>query len=141
MDDPDGLRRAIERRLPLTLEWVDQTMPYDPCAIWMGEGVASSSMIGPSVYREFVLPYEKLVVERVHRWGRPCILHICGKLAKGTLELIATSGVDCLEADWPVDLASARTVLGSGIALKGNLNTTALVQASSTTVYQLSRTY
>jgi uroporphyrinogen decarboxylase len=139
VDDPDGLRRAIEKRLPVALDWVDETMPYDPSAFWIGEGLASSSLIGPKIYRDFVLPYEKLVAERIHAWGKPCVLHICGKLAPAALELIPTSGIDCLEADWPVDLANARARMGKGIALKGNLNTTTLVQASPETIYRLSR--
>ena len=138
VDDPAGLRRAIDLRLPLALAWVDALAAYDPAAVWIGEGFASSSLISPAVYREFVLPYEQEVCKRVHAIGLPCVLHICGKLAPGALDLIATSGVDCLEADWPVDLVQARARLGPGVALKGNLNTTTLVQADAETIFKLS---
>ena len=137
VDDPSGLRRAIESRLPLTMDWVDQTMEYDPCAFWVGEGLATSSMISPETYREFVLPYERIVAQRIHSWDRPCVLHICGKLAPATLKLIPSSGADCLEADWPVDLVTARGLMGDRVALKGNLNTTTLVQASPETIHRL----
>jgi uroporphyrinogen decarboxylase len=139
VDDPEGLYRAIEKRLPHALEWVDQTAPYDPPAIWIGEGVASSNLISPKVYRDFVLPFEKKLCERIRAAGIPSVLHICGRLAPAELDLIATSGVDCLEADWPMDLVGARSRLGAGMALKGNLNTTTLVQAGPETIERISR--
>ena len=43
------------------------------------------------------------------------------------------------EADWLVDLAFARQRMGNRVALKGNLNTTTLVQAGPKTIYDLSR--
>jgi hypothetical protein len=139
IDDPDGLYRAIEKRLPLALAWVDEAACLDPAAIWIGEGFASSNLISPKVYRDFVLPFEKKLCERIHGYKIPSVLHICGRLANAQLDLIATSGADCLEIDWPVDPVQARTRLGPAIALKGNLNTTTLVQATPEIVYRLSR--
>jgi hypothetical protein len=138
VDDPTGLYRAIEKRLPLALAWVDETARLDPGAIWVGEGFASSNLISPKVYREFVLPFEKIVFEKIRSVGAPGVLHICGRLAAGELDLIGTSGADCLEIDWPVNPVQARARLGTGMALKGNLNTTTLLQSGPETVYDLS---
>ncbi len=139
IDDPAGLRKAIDQRVPLTMEWIDELAQLDPASIWIGEGAASSSLISPDAYREFVLPYEKLMAERIRQTGVPSVLHICGKIAESALDSIATSGVDCLEADWPVDMALARRRMGARVALKGNLNTTTLVYASPEEIYRLSR--
>jgi len=139
IEDPAGLRRAIDRRVPLTMAWIDELAQLDPASIWIGEGAASSSLISPRAYQEFVLPYEKVMAEKIRQLGIPSVLHICGKIAPAALDLIATSGVDCLEADWPVNLAFARQRMGSRVALKGNLNTTTLVQTEPETIYALSR--
>ena len=139
VDEPDSLYQAIEKRLPLALEWADETARLDPAAIWIGEGFASSNLISPKVYRDFVLPFERKLCERIRELGIPSVLHICGRLAPAALDAIATSGADCLEIDWPVDPLQARARLGPGMALKGNLNTTTLVQAGPETIYQLSK--
>ncbi len=138
-DDPVGLLRAVEKRLPLALSWVDEMARFDPAAIWIGEGFASSNLISPRVYREFVLPFEKIVCEKIRSLGIPSVLHICGRLAPAALDAIAASETDCLEIDWPVNVVQTRARLGKGVALKGNLNTTTLVQAGPETIYQLSR--
>lgn len=138
IDDPEGLHRAIEKRLPLAFDWVEETARLDPACIWIGEGFASSSLISPATYREFVLPYEKALAERIRRAGVPGVLHICGKLAP-ILDFIPETGVDCLELDWPVDMAEAKRRIGGQVSLKGNLNTTALVRESSQEIYELSR--
>ncbi len=128
-----------DKRVPLTLDWIDAFAQYSPSSFWIGEGVASSSVISPRAYQEFVLPYEKIMAEKMRQLGIPSVLHICGKIVPAALDLIATSGVDCLEADWLVDLAFARQRMGSRVALKGNLNTTTLVQAGPETIYALAR--
>jgi uroporphyrinogen decarboxylase len=138
LEDPDGLHAAIEKRLPLALRWIDELAELDPAAIWIGEGVASSSVIGPHTYREFVLPYEQALAERIRQLKVPSVLHICGKVDP-ILEDIPQTGVDCFEADWPVNMVAARARLGKRVSLKGNLNTTTLVKATPQAIYQLSR--
>ncbi|HUT24526.1 MAG TPA: uroporphyrinogen decarboxylase family protein [Sumerlaeia bacterium] len=137
LTDAPGLRRAIEKRLPLALEWIDALAALDPGAIWIGEGPASGSLIGPDAYRDFVAPYERLLAERIRGRGIPSVLHICGKLGP-LLEIVPESGCDCLELDWPEDMRNAKARIGRRMALKGNLNTTTLLEADPSKVYELS---
>ncbi len=138
IDDPAGLHRAIEKRLPLALQWIEEMAALDPGCIWIGEGLASSSLISPKTYREFVLPYEKALAEKIHQVGLPSVLHICGKL-NPALDLIPETHINCLEADWQVDLAKAKARIGDRVCLKGNLNTTTLVSSGPAEIYEISR--
>lgn len=138
IDDPAGLHRAIDKRLPLALQWIEEMARLNPGSIWIGEGLASSSLISPKTYREFVLPYEKILADKIRESGRPSVLHICGRLAPA-LDLIPETGTNCLEADWQVDLAEAKARIGDRVCLKGNLNTTTLVEARPDKIYEEAR--
>ena len=41
-------------------------------------GDAAASLVGPQIYEEFVLPYEKRLVDGLHAMGTKVRLHICG---------------------------------------------------------------
>ncbi|MCP4452029.1 MAG: hypothetical protein GY809_11250 [Planctomycetes bacterium] len=138
IDDPSGLLGAIEKRLPFALQWIETMAEQDPAAIWIGEGVASASLISPDTYRKFVLPFEQVLFDRLRQLRIPSILHICGRLG-GILDAIPESRCDCLELDWQVDMAEAAKRIGSKVALKGNLNTSILVQADQKDIRTLSR--
>ena len=138
IDDPAGLHRAIEKRLPLALQWIEEMAALDPACIWIGEGVASASLISPATYREFVLPSEQVLADKIRQIGVPSLLHICGKLAP-TLHLIPEARVDGLELDWPVPMQMAKAQIGDRVSLKGNLNTTTLIKADPEEIYNLSK--
>jgi uroporphyrinogen decarboxylase len=138
LDDPSGLLGAIERRLPFALRWIETMAELDPAAIWIGEGVASASLISPDTYRKFVLPFEQVLFDRLRQLKIPGILHICGRLG-GILDIIPESRCDCLELDWQVDMAEAAKRIGDQVTLKGNLNTSVLVQADPREIRTLSR--
>jgi len=138
VDEPDELQDAIEARLPLAFDWVDEVAQWNPAAIWIGEGLASANLIGPDAYQRFVLPYEYALAQHIRKHNICSILHICGSV-EPIIDLIPDSGCDALELDWPVPLDRALQAIGSKMAIKGNLNTTTLVQQSPQKIYQLSR--
>jgi len=53
-------------------------------AIQMGDdmGYKSQTMLPPDVYRKFLFPWHRRLVEAVHAHGKPIILHSCGNLAE-----------------------------------------------------------
>ncbi len=138
VDNPPGLLGAVEKRLPFALRWIENMAELDPAGIWIGEGVASASLISPDTYRKFVLPFEQVLFDRLRQLKIPGILHICGRL-DGILDIIPESRCDCLELDWQVDIAEAAKCIGDQVALKGNLNTSILVQSDEREIRTLSR--
>lgn len=97
-------------------------------------GDACAGLVGPQMYRRFVLPYQQRTVEELG--GEACDLwiHICGRTTH-ILPLVATLAIDGFEIDAQVPLAEGRTLLGKRIALKGNLDTTFLLSRTPEEVH------
>jgi uroporphyrinogen-III decarboxylase len=132
------LKAAIERRVPFAIAWAEQIAAMGAPSAWIGEGLASGSLISAAQYAEFALPYEQQVTQRLRALGIPAALHICGR-ANNMLDEMVRSGVDCFEIDWQVDLGAAKSRLGSRVSLKGNLHTTKLAQSKPAQIYEDAR--
>jgi MtaA/CmuA family methyltransferase len=90
-------------------------------------GDSPAGLIGPRLYREVALPYERRVIAALKaRLSRPVSLHICGN-AMPILRDMAASGADVLELDQRVDLVAACPVVGPEITLWGNLDPVGLL--------------
>jgi MtaA/CmuA family methyltransferase len=138
IDQPEELKAAVARRTPFAISWAEEAAALGAPSVWIGEGMASGSLISVAHYAEIVLPSERQVTRRLRKLGVPSVLHICGR-AENLLDEMARSGADCLEIDWQVDLGAAKARLGSKVSLKGNLHTSELAQSTPAQVYQAAR--
>ena len=77
-------------------------------------------VLGPEDYREFVLPHSRAAIDMARRAGVPVIHFTTG--TTGMLEVIREAGGDVVGVDWRVDLSVARSHLGDGVAIQGNLD-------------------
>ncbi len=77
----------------------------------------SPAFIGPAKYEKFVLPAEKLLIEKL---PKPRVLSVCGNVTN-SINLIAQAGADAVSLDQTVDLAAARLALKDSL-LFGNLD-------------------
>jgi [methyl-Co(III) methanol-specific corrinoid protein]:coenzyme M methyltransferase len=77
----------------------------------------SPAFIGPAKYEQFVLPAEKLLIEKL---PKPRVLSVCGDVTK-SLHLLSQTGADAISLDQTVDLAAARIALKDTL-LFGNLD-------------------
>jgi len=84
-------------------------------------GDSTASLISPDQYREFVLPYEIEIAEKIRKNGALSLLHICGNVINA-LPDIAKCSADGFDLDYPVDLAEAFEMLLPDVAVKGNIN-------------------
>ncbi|HUX20452.1 MAG TPA: uroporphyrinogen decarboxylase family protein [Spirochaetia bacterium] len=98
-------------------------------------GDACASLVSPEMYRNLVLPYQAESVARLA--GRDCDLwiHICGN-TEHLLPMVADLPIDGFEVDAKVPLATARRLIGESIGLKGNIDTSLLLQRSPDEVYE-----
>ncbi|MEW6741687.1 MAG: uroporphyrinogen decarboxylase family protein [Planctomycetota bacterium] len=87
----------------------------------MGIGDAAASLVGPSLYEEFVWPYEKRMVDGLHAMGCPVRLHICGQ-TRPLLAAMGRLGCEIVDLDYPSPLSEARAAMGSGQVLLGNIH-------------------
>ena len=121
VDDPRGVHRALRLRQEIALRQAEDIRRAGARFIWIGEGMASGSLISPAAYREFVLPYERELIEHIRKLGALSILHICGNTT-GMLADIAETGADGCDVDSPTDWAAAVSILGKSMCVKGNVN-------------------
>jgi MtaA/CmuA family methyltransferase len=77
----------------------------------------SPAFIGPAKYEQFVLPAEKLLIEKL---PKPRVLSVCGNVTS-SLSLLARTSADAISIDQTVDLAAARLALKNTL-LFGNLD-------------------
>jgi len=87
----------------------------------IGVGDAAASLVGPALYHEFVLPYERQLVEGIHAAGGRVRLHICGR----TRRLFAWMGTlkcEIVDLDSMAPIEEARRVMGPAQVLLGNLD-------------------
>ncbi|MEW5982906.1 MAG: uroporphyrinogen decarboxylase family protein [Acidobacteriota bacterium] len=96
-------------------------------AILISSAFAGAGFISPRHYREFVLPFERKVIDGIRaRYDIPIYTHTCGAIGD-RLELMAetgTSGIDTLDPPplGTVDLSAAREQTRGRLFIKGNVD-------------------
>jgi MtaA/CmuA family methyltransferase len=93
----------------------------------IGIGDAAASLVGPELYRRFVLPRERELVDAIHEAGAPARLHICGTIRPLERD-IATLGADIVDLDSMNPVAEARATCGPGQVLLGNIDPVRVVR-------------
>ncbi|MBN2577881.1 MAG: hypothetical protein JXB10_02735 [Pirellulales bacterium] len=121
IDRPLEVCRALAWRQEIALRQAGELIAAGARFIWIGEGMASGSLISPVMYRQFVLPYEQDLAREIRRQGGLSLLHVCGNITPMLAE-IALSGVDGADIDAPADWPSVVRILGPQMCLKGNIN-------------------
>ena len=92
-----------------------------------GGGDASSTVISPRIFDEFVAPYDTQIIAAVHEAGQRLVYHTCGGMMP-LLERIAAMGPDAMETFTPaglggdVDLREAKRRIGAKVCMIGGLD-------------------
>lgn len=131
IDEPDRVHSILDRIARQRAAFVHEQMSgakYD--LIEHGGGAASSTVISPSMFEEFCVPYDKLVIAALHACGFPVVYHTCGGMVP-LAEMIPLNGCDASETLSPpgvggdVTPESRRVLkdkLGTQVALIGGMD-------------------
>jgi uroporphyrinogen decarboxylase len=101
-------------------------------------GDATASLVSPADYKSYVQPGQERVLRALAGTGCDLWIHICGK-TDHLMPMLRQLPFDGFEVDAKVELKTAREFLGNRVALKGNLDTTFLLQRTPREVYQACR--
>ena len=104
-DDPAFVRDLFEFTLELGLRFGRAQVEAGVDIVGVGD--AAASLVGPQIYEEFVLPYEKRLVDGLHAMGTKVRLHICGNTNR-ILAGMGSLGCEIVDIDSKVSLAAAR---------------------------------
>jgi MtaA/CmuA family methyltransferase len=118
-DDPGFVRDLFAFAVEMELRFAREQVAAG--AELIGIGDAAASLVGPEIYREFVWPYEKQMVDGVHALGVPVRLHICGNTRK-ILDGMGRLGCDIVDLDFLAPISEARQAMGPNQILLGNLD-------------------
>lgn len=127
-DDPAFVRDLFEFVVAMELRFAK--VQGEAGIDLIGVGDAAASLVGPQIYRQFVWPYEKKLVDGLHALGLPVRLHICGNTSFA-LEDIGRLGCEIVDIDSLVPMAEARAGTGPNQVLLGNLNPVAALRAGT----------
>ncbi len=126
-DDPDWvheLLRILQARKATFIRSLAGAR-YD--VLELGGGAASSTVISPRMFDEFVAPYDSELIALAHEAGQRIVYHTCGGMMP-LLERIADMKPDAMETFTPPDmggdvrLAEAKRRIGSRVCMIGGFD-------------------
>ncbi len=126
-DDPAWVRQllGILQRRKLAFVRSMRGAAFD--LVEFGGGDASSTVISPAIFDEFVAPYDAPIIAALHAAGQRVVYHTCGGMMP-LLERIAGMKPDAMETFTPrgmggdVDLAEAKRRIGDRVCLIGGFD-------------------
>jgi uroporphyrinogen decarboxylase len=126
-DDPTWVHAllGILQRRKLTYACSLKSAAYD--VIELGGGDASSTVISPRIFDEFVAPYDSKIIAAAHEAGQRIVYHTCGGMMP-LLERIAAMQPNAMETFTPhglggdVDLGEAKRRIGDKVCMIGGFD-------------------
>ena len=123
---PDKCKSILDKFTYGVLEIATKMCDKNIDAIKISSPFAGMGFISSEQYREFVLPYEKRIIQAIREKGKHVYIHTCGSIGD-RLELMResnTSGLECLDPVpvGNVDLENAFERIGSDLFIKGNID-------------------
>jgi uroporphyrinogen decarboxylase len=120
--DPGAWHALLSRLARATIRYLNAQIAAGTQAVqifdsWVG-------CLGPSDYREFVLPHTRAVIEGITA-GVPVINFATGNPA--LVPLLAEAGGQVIGVDWRIELHDAWRAIGSGKGIQGNLDPAVLL--------------
>jgi MtaA/CmuA family methyltransferase len=127
-DDPGFVRDLFEFVNEMELNFAK--LQIEAGVDVMGMGDAAASLVGPELYEEFVWPYEKKLIDGIHKLGAAVRLHICGN-TRDILEGIGRLSCEIVDLDYLVPVSEARAKTGQGQIICGNIDPVSVLQDST----------
>ncbi|MCX6639915.1 MAG: uroporphyrinogen decarboxylase family protein [bacterium] len=131
---PEDAHRLLEISLTAAIIFCDECILAGALPVLV-DPLASGSVISRQTYLEFAFPYQKRLIDYLHRYDLDITLHICGKTMQ-MLDLIPETGADLFSFD-QVDVQTTVKTMGDRVRLVGNLAPNILLASSKEPVDQV----
>lgn len=126
LDNPEGTRRLLEKTTQWSVALAVAQVRRGAHAIKVSSPFAGMGFLAPTMYQEFIIPFERRIAEAVKAEGAYVYTHTCGAIGD-RLDLMVesrVSGIECLDPPplGNVDLRDAVEQLNGRIFIKGNVD-------------------
>lgn len=127
VDDAGKVKACLERLSAGAVELGCGQVAAGAQAVLISSAFAGAGLISRAHYAEFVLPYERRVVEGIKsRHDVPVYTHTCGAIGDrlDLMEATGTNGIDTLDPPplGTVELADAKRLTSGRMFIKGNID-------------------
>lgn len=135
-DDPELIEMLVATMNERLAVYIEDCCKKGIRYFWMGGSEhCGPGVVNPKLFRRLVTPYDKQIVEIIHRHGGIVNYHTHGKL-KAILDDITEIGVDVMSpiesgTRGDVSLAEVKARIGHRMCLKGNLDDMAFLALAS----------
>ncbi|MBM7582141.1 uroporphyrinogen decarboxylase [Caldicoprobacter guelmensis] len=143
-EDPDLVQDIFDAVGSRLVRYYEICAAYDTVGALISNddwGFKTQTMLSPEHMRKYVFPWHKKIVETIHKFGKPAILHSCGNLEEVMEDVIVDMGYDAKhsfeDAIMPVEEAYDRW--GGRIAILGGIDVDFVCRASIDEIKQRCR--
>jgi uroporphyrinogen decarboxylase len=126
-DDPQWVHSALAFLRDRKQHYIESLKGTAYDLIELGGGDASTTVISPAIFREFVAPYDSVLIDAARKVDQRIVYHTCGGMMP-ILEDIADMKPHAVETLTPpgmggdVDLAEAKRRIGDRVCLIGGFD-------------------
>ena len=126
-DDPEWVHSLLQILKVRKTKYIQSLRGAEFDIIELGGGSASSTLISPTIFEDFVAPYDAELIELAHQAGQRIVYHTCGGMMP-LLEIIAAMKPDAMETFTPrsmggdVDLSEAKKRIGDRVCMIGGFD-------------------
>jgi uroporphyrinogen decarboxylase len=127
MEDPEWVHAFLNILKERKKVYIDSLKGAKYDLLELGGGDASTTVISPDIFNEFVAPYDAELIEAAHQAGQRVVYHTCGGMMP-ILEDIAAMEPDAMETFTPpamggdVNLREAKQRIGDRVCMIGGLD-------------------
>jgi len=127
MEDPQWVRTFLETLRERKKVYIDSLKGARYDLIELGGGDASTTVISPDIFNEFVAPYDAALIAAAHEAGQRMVYHTCGGMMP-ILEDIAAMKPDAMETFTPAGmggdtrLSEAKRRIGDKVCMIGGFD-------------------
>ena len=126
-EDPAWVHDLLKILQSRKLTYIESLAGAEYDLLELGGGDASTTVISPDIFEEFVAPYDAKLIDCAHKSGQRISYHTCGGMMP-ILEQIASMGPDAMETFTPpsmggdVNLLEAKKRIGNKVCMIGGFD-------------------
>lgn len=126
-DDPEWVHELLTILMRRKVAFANSLKGAKYDILELGGGDASTTIISPKIFQDFVAPYDTQVIAAAHDSGQRIVYHTCGGMMP-ILNDIADMNPDAMETFTPpgmggdVDLAEAKRQIGDRVCMIGGFD-------------------